>query len=74
MVAEVEKTASALGASGYLRTAGAADYLNLSIRKFKDLVAERKVPVIRLSPRLHLFRPADLDRAMDRFRTKAVGE
>ena len=58
----------------YLRKADAARYLSISIRTLTDWMQKRIVPFIKLSHRVCLFRPADLDAAMNRFRTMAVGE
>ena len=59
---------------GYLRKSEAAKYLRVSIRTMTTLMRRHKVPFIKLTGRLCLFRMSDLDRALDRFRIKAVGE
>ena len=59
---------------GYLRKEQAAEYLNISIRTLSDWMRRRIVPFSKISHRICLFRITDLDRAMDRFRVRAVGE
>jgi len=58
----------------YLRKADAARYLSISIRTLTEWMQKRIVPYIKLSHRVCLFRQADLDAAMNRFRTTAIGE
>lgn len=59
---------------GYLRKEDAAEYLNISIRTLSEWMRRRIVPFSKISHRICLFRAIDLDRAMDRFRVRAVGE
>lgn len=59
---------------GYLRKADAARYLNISIRTLTDWMQRGTVAYMKLSRKVCLFRQADLDAAMDRYRISAVGE
>lgn len=59
---------------GYLRKADAAKYLSVSIRTLTEWMQHRVVPYIKLSHRVCLFKQTDLDSAMARFRTAAIGE
>ena len=59
---------------GYLRKADAARYLGISIRTLTLWMRQRVVAHMKMSHKVCLFRQADLDTAMDRFRLKAVGE
>ena len=68
------KTVAPLIRPGYLRKGDAARYLNISIRTLTDWMQRRIVPFIKLSHRVCLFRQADLDASMNRFRTNAIGE
>ena len=59
---------------GYLRKAAAARYLNVSVRTLSDWARMRLVAHIKPSNRVCLFRVADLDAALNRFRMSAIGE
>jgi len=59
---------------GYIRKKDAARYLGISVRALSNLMHQRKVPFTKLGKRMVRFKLSDLDRAMDRFRTKAVSE
>ena len=59
---------------GYLRKADAARYLNVSIRTLTDWMQRGVVAYMKLSWKVCLFRQADLDAAMNRYRIGAVGE
>lgn len=59
---------------GYLRKADAAKDLSVSIRTLTEWMQHRVVPYIKLSHRVCLFKQTDLDTAMARFRTAAIGE
>jgi excisionase family DNA binding protein len=59
---------------GYLRAAGAARYLGVSVRTLTNWVRARMIAQIKPSSRVSLFRIADLDAALNRFRTRAIGE
>ena len=61
-------------APGYLRRAAAARYLGIAPRTLTDWQNKRIVPVHHLGRRCVLFRVADLDAAMKRFRVGAIGE
>ena len=58
---------------GYLRRKQAAAYLGIAPRTLTDWMNAHVVPYIKVG-HLTLFRPRDLDAALDRFRYKAVGE
>lgn len=59
---------------GYLRSAAAAHYMGISIRTLTNWVKARRVAQIKPSKRVSLFRIADLDSALTRFRSNAIGE
>ncbi len=59
---------------GYMRKAAAAKYLGISVRTLSKWMVERIVAFSKVSRRACLFRRADLDAAMDRYRLSAVGE
>ena len=59
---------------GYLRKADAAKYLGISVRTLSKWMSERIIAFSKVSRRACLFRQADLDAAMGRFRVTAVGE
>jgi hypothetical protein len=59
---------------GYLRKGDAARYLNISIRTLTDWMRRGIVAYMKLSWKVCLFRQADLDAAMNRYRVNAVGE
>ena len=68
------KTKTLATAPGYLRRAGAAKYLGVSLRTIGELQARRQIPFSRLSARCVLFRVTDLDAAVQRFRVNCIGE
>lgn len=72
----MKKTSSAVDVMrpGYVRRAGAARYLGVSIRTLADLQARRTIPFSRLGARTILFKLSDLDAAVARFRLDAIGE
>jgi hypothetical protein len=59
---------------GYLRPAAAARYLGVSLRTLSYWVSARVVAQIKPSTHVSLFRITDLDAALDRFRSSAIGE
>ena len=59
---------------GYLRKGDAAKYLNISVRTLTDWMRCGIVAYMKLSRKVCLFRQADLDSAMARYRVRAVGE
>jgi len=59
---------------GYLRSAAAAKYLGVSVRTLTNWVQARVVAQIKPSERVSLFRIEDLDAALNRFRSSAIGE
>jgi excisionase family DNA binding protein len=68
------KTKTLSTTPGYLRRAGAAKYLGVSLRTIGDMQARRQIPFSRLSARCILFRVTDLDEAVRRFRVNCIGE
>ena len=60
--------------AGYLRKGDEARYLNISIRTLTEWMRRGVVAYIKLSRKVCLFRQADLDAAMERYRVTAVGE
>jgi hypothetical protein len=58
---------------GYLRRAGAAKYLGISIRTLGNLQASRMVPFSKLGEKTCLFRISDLDAMVARFRQDCIG-
>jgi hypothetical protein len=69
-----QKDIAATVKPGYLRSAAAAKYLGVSVRTLTNWVQARVVAQIKPSERVSLFRVADLDAALDRFRSAAIGE
>jgi len=59
---------------GYLRPAAAAKYMGISVRTLTNWVRSRLVAQIKPSNRVSLFRISDLDAALIRFRSRAIGE
>jgi hypothetical protein len=59
---------------GYLRPAAAAKYMGITVRTLSNWVRARMVAQIKPSNRISLFRISDLDAALDRFRSAAIGE
>lgn len=59
---------------GYLRRAGAAKYLGVSVRTLANLQARRILPFSKIGGRTVLFKLSDLDAAVCRYRQDAVGE
>lgn len=59
---------------GYLRSAAAAKYMNVSVRTLTNWVQARIVAQIKPSERVSLFRITDLDAALNRFRSSTIGE
>ena len=59
-------------ASPYLRVPGASRYLNVSKRTLLRWVKGHKVPTIKATRRLLLFKRTDLDAAMERLTIEAI--
>ena len=59
---------------GYLRRNAAAKHLGVSVRTLGELQRRHCVPFFRLSKRCILFKAADLEQCLDRFRIAAIGE
>lgn len=64
----------ALSEEGYLRRPSAADYCNVSPRTISDWQKRRIIPFFKLGRKCVMFKRADLDAALDRFKVKAVQE
>ena len=64
----MQKTRLQQPAPGYLRPAQAARFIGISRRHLANMTARRDVPSILLGRRCRLYRVADLDAALARFR------
>lgn len=62
------------GRAAYLRKRAAAEYMGISVRTLTDLMRRGVVPYRKLTRKLCLFRIEELDRALDRFYMRSVGE
>ena len=60
--------------AGYMRKAGAAEYMSVSLRTLSNLQRRRLIPFRKISPKIVLFKASDLDKALDKFRVAAAGE
>ena len=69
MLTSVSHARDVVNGSRYLRTGEAANYLAVSVRTIRDWTTRRILPAYKPTKRLTLYRVADLDGAMDRFRT-----
>ena len=58
----------------YLRRDEVAEYLGIPISTLRDLQKQKKIPFYRLSPRLVLFKRSEVEKALERFKIRAVGE
>ena len=65
---------SRVKAGGYMRRKEAAKYLGISLRTLTDWQQRRVIPFVDVSDRVTLFKLDDLDKALNRFVVKAVGE
>jgi len=61
-----------LSEEGYLRRPSAAGYCNVSQRTISDWQKRRIIPFVKMGRKCVLFKRADLDAALDRFKIKAV--
>jgi excisionase family DNA binding protein len=59
---------------GYCREKDAAAYLSVSPRTLYNMVPRRRIPVHKIAPRLTLCKYSDLDKALSRYRTRAIGD
>lgn len=59
---------------GYLRPAEAAQYLGIAPRTLSHWMRSRIIPYHKIARKVCLLRKADLDVAMGRYRTNAVGD
>ena len=59
-------------ASPYLRMPEAVKYLNVSKRTMARFIAGHKIPCVRATRRLLLFKRSDLDAAMQRLTVNAI--
>lgn len=62
------------GGSRYLRKKVAAQYLGICERTLTSLMKSRAIPYFKMTRGIALFEIADLDRAMQRYRVRPVGE
>lgn len=60
----IASTSSASVSSPYLNTAQAAQYLTISVRHLKNLLAGRRIKAARIGRRL-VFKRSELDRYVD---------
>jgi excisionase family DNA binding protein len=58
---------------GYLRRAGAARYLSISIRTLCDLQAKRRIAFSKLGKKTCLFKISDLDAFVASLRQDSIG-
>lgn len=61
-----------LSEEGYLRRPSAADHCGVSERTISDWQRRRIIPFVKMGRKCVLFKRADLDAALDRFKVKAV--
>lgn len=54
-----------------MRKAQAAKYLGVSERQLSEMMRKNLIPYIKVSHRVCLFRPSEIDRAMSRFQVNA---
>jgi excisionase family DNA binding protein len=59
---------------GYGREKDAAAYLSVSPRTIRYMVKRRQIPAYQISRGLTLYKYSDLDEALKRYRTRAIGE
>jgi len=59
--------------AGWTRSAGAAKYCGVSGRTIREWQTRGLISFAKVSHRVCLFKIADLDKALDRLVTKAVG-
>lgn len=74
IVSSLPCVATARDPAGYIRRKEAAKYLGVTVRCLTKWQARRIIPYHKVSRRCCLYRKPDLDKAMNRFRLKAVGE
>jgi excisionase family DNA binding protein len=60
--------------AGYLRRNDAAKYLGVSLRTIGNLQSARRLPFSKIGEKSVLFKVADLDAFVARFRQNAIGE
>ena len=60
--------------AGWTRGAGAAKHCGVSGRTIRDWQRRGLIPFAKVSHKICLYRIADLDRALERMTTKAIGE
>lgn len=74
MRAKQNRLAAAAGVTTeYMRANESASYMRVSKRTFARMKAHGKIPFIRLSPGVVVYRKSDLDRVMDRLTVRATG-
>ena len=60
--------------SGYLRKGPMAQHLGITLRCLTNWMRMRIVPYHKLGKRVVLFRPKDVDAAIERYRIRDIGE
>lgn len=60
--------------AGYLRRNDAARYLGVSLRTIGNLQTARRLPFSKIGEKSVLFKVADLDAFVARYRQNAIGE
>jgi excisionase family DNA binding protein len=60
--------------AGYLRRNDAARYLGVSLRTIGNLQTARRLPFSKIGEKSVLFKVADLDAFVSRYRQNAIGE
>ena len=59
---------------GYCREKEAAAYLSVATRTIRYMAKRRQIPVYQISRGLTLYKYSDIDEALSRYRTRAIGE
>jgi hypothetical protein len=57
---------------GYVRKLGAARFCGVSQRTISSWQAKRLIPFVKISHRICLFKLTDLEKALDRMKTRAI--
>lgn len=69
-----KKAVKELVRPGYLRRNSAARYLGISLRTLGNLQSARRIPFSKIGEKSVLFKVADLDAFVARYRQNAIGE
>jgi Helix-turn-helix domain len=70
--AQVGGVEGAIGRSRFLSSAGAADYLGITLRELKGLRARKALPFYRIGHRTVTYSPRDLDAFLEKCRVAAA--